>query len=270
MDFVDNYYPYEEFLENYNEYMRQGVEFDNMFSFRLGGIFRNSNQGARYTTIILAAFLVENWNRRSNLKVLFIFATVLSILFTGSRTGMLVTAVSLTVYMYKTNYIKKGIRTLITISFITALLYILFNDMGSLESVRAFSVKEGMGNSVAPKLAVLVDYLSNENSVFKLLFGYLDERRFHSSSPYIMNVFDSEYGGLIFCYGFCGFLMVILYIISIYRTMRCPTKFFFIVFLWVITSTIILSFRASFLVLLLLSRYYCLSRDSLSSVTIKH
>ena len=234
-------------------YEQNTVSADNILDFRLGGLFHNANQCSRYITFLLAGFLVLN-NEKPIRKLLpFIILAYYGVLLTGSRTGFAVASLVIIAYLFVDKRVSVGWRYGVTLSAILVFLYLIF--IGS-DTFRGFNVFDT--GSTDMKQETFRYYLSTENSIVKILLGYLDTSRYNTSGSdsYVMTKFDSDYGSLIFSYGFVGFLSILLYFFTIFRKMESNGKIFFVVLLWMYSSTIVKSFRAFFVFMLLLSCVY--------------
>ena len=249
--FLSTYYPLsEEDLAGLN--MQNAITADTIMNFRLGGLYHNPNQCARSITFLLAGFLVLS-NENNILKLLpFVIISYYAVLLTGSRTGVVVASLVIIAYFFMNKRISVGWRYGAILLGVFGAIYLIYagND-----TLRAFNVSD-TGSSDA-KLRTFLYYLSIENSVIRLLLGYLDESLYVSrAASYVMAGFDSDYGNIIFCYGFVGFFSIILFFVTIYRKMDRIGRVFFVLLLWMITSTIVKSYRALFIFMLLLSCVY--------------
>lgn len=74
-----------------------------------------------------------------------------------------------------------------------------------------------------------------------------------------MSIFDCEYGELFYNYGILGTLIYIIFFINVFCKLQKRKRLIFIFFLWIVSSTIIFSYRTSFLTMLMLSKYYTYS-----------
>lgn len=251
---IENLYPAGESELNSFEYMTQNINTNNISQFRLGGIYINGNQTARYVCLVTAAFLADRPDESLRKTILFILLALISVFVTGSRTGLVVIALIVGVHVLRNHSIPTRIKTFF---FTIALVVVIPLFISGSSSFRGFNVKQGFNDSANHKWYVLMDYLSQDNSFFHLLFGYADPDVFVPSRAGIMKIFDSEYGDMIYCYGFLGFFFVILFYIR--AAILCPKKnrLFFIVLFWAITSTVLLSYRMSFLFMLYLSHFIC-------------
>ncbi len=242
--FVDKYYPIswnEEGIEN----MINSVSVDNYRSFRLGGLYRNPNHCAKYITLLFAAFLVLNKDKKT-VYILFISAIVLfAISLTGSRTGFVVTGLLILLAIKNYSGTSKIQNWVLAIVLIVGLaLMIRSGDIG-----RGTRISEGMSDSFGLKLQMTLDYLRNEHSLSKYLFGNLDASMFQTDTAYS---FDCEYGYLIYCYGFVGFFAFVYLFYRLYKFIPRSNRLFFLVCLWMLTSSILMSYRTVFVFFLLL------------------
>lgn len=248
---IDRLYPVgEEYMAGYDYYL-ESIDLSNTFGWRSAGLFRNSNQTAKYVTVILGVFLVEN-KRFTLSSVVFVFVSLLSILLTGSRTGLIICLGLFMLSILQRN--KKGIlaRGFWPIFVLLLILFVLF---GSNLSFRNLQVTEGLDNSVNVKANVLQDYLEQDLSVFQFLFGNADSSRYVASSGSMLNKFDAEYGYLIYKFGFIGFSLFLLFWIDLFKTTPKRQRFLFTLLLWGITSSILMAYRSAFIFMFIMSLY---------------
>lgn len=252
-------YPVEKLTASSFEYMTENISSSNIFNFRLGGVFRNANQSARFTCLITAVYLADRHNESLRKTGLYLLLAFISVLLTGSRTGLVVFSLIIFVFLYRNHSIKRNLKVALVLLVMIAIVPSFFT--GSTQ-FRGFNVSQGFNDSANVKWYVLMDYLSQHNSAFHLLFGYGDVNTFQPSKINIFPIFDSEYGELIYTYGFVGFILVIIFYIKSIRICRKENRLFFIILLWAITSTILLSYRMSFLFMLFLSHFVSLNNSS--------
>ena len=236
-------------------YAQNTVSADNILDFRLGGLFHNSNQCARYLTFLLAGFMVLNSEKPIRRLLPFILVSFYAVLLTGSRTGFVVASLVLIAYLFVDKRITAVWRTIVVVGALAV--FVVMTLLGS-DTFRGFNVIEGFGNSANMKMDTFAYYLSSENSVLRILLGYLDVLRYDTSGSvsYVMGSFDSDYGSIIYSYGFIGFLCILFYFFTIFRKMDNNGKAFFVLLLWMYSSTIVKSYRAFFIFMLLLSCVY--------------
>lgn len=250
--FFDNAYPIGEDTP-WVEYMQTHITYDTVLNYRLGGLYHNPNQCATYLCFLLSFFLVNNNEKRRNRNVLiFSVFAFLSILFTGSRTGFVVASFVLYFGLLHQKRNRGSIGYLF-VAIAIILVYYLINNGNEL---RGFDVRSGFQNSANLKWDTFVYYLGHESSVVHLLFGHLDTSLFIGGNTNVMNAFDSEYGELVFRFGFVGIVFMLLFWWMTAKRLDRSCRFFFLNFLWVISSTIVASYRAFFIFMLLLSAIY--------------
>lgn len=253
VNLLDTYYPISENDTNGIAYMQNNITTENMLDFRMGGLYRNSNQCSRYLTFLLASFLVLNDEKPLRKLIPFVIVAFYAVLLTGSRTGFVVASMIIIAYLFVDKRVSAGLRYGVTFVAVVGFLFMIF--VGS-DTFRGGNVMDT--NSTDMKLATFGYYLSSENSVFRLLIGYLDVSRFDHEGAMIdvMNNFDSDYGSIIFSYGFVGFFAILIYYFTIFLKMDNKGRVFFLLLLWMYSSTIVKSYRALFLFMLLLSLVY--------------
>lgn len=249
---LDTYYPLSE-EDSANIHEQNVINANNMMDYRLGGLYHNSNDCARALCILLAGFLILNYEKSIRKLLPFVILTFYAVLMTGSRTGFVVASLIVISYLFVDKKVSVGWRYGVTLSAVLVFLYLIF--IGS-DTFRGFNVFDT--GSTDMKQATFRYYLSSENSIFRILLGYLDVSRYDTSesSSYVMARFDSDYGSIIFSYGFIGFFSILLLYFTVFKKMDGNGRVFFVLLLWMYTSTIVKSYRAFFVFMLLLSVVY--------------
>lgn len=249
---LNTYYPISE-EDRAAIYAQNTVNANNIYNFRLGGLYHNSNQCARYITFLLAGLLILN-NEKPIRKLLpFVIISFYAVLLTGSRTGFVVASAIIITYLFIDDRISAAWRYGTVFIAVAVFVFLVF---GGSSTFRGFDITNT--GSADLKQTTFSYYLSTENSVYRILLGYLDTTKFNNSEAtyHVMNSFDSDYGNIIFSYGFIGFFAILLYFFTIFRKMDKYGRVFFILLLWMYSSTIVMSYRALFLFMLLLSCMY--------------
>lgn len=250
ISFFERFYPIGADDVNAYTYMLENIDISSALNYRHGGLFHNANQTARYICVISVAFFALYKDEKVKDILLYIILSLSSILMTGSRTGLVVYSLSFLLFLHINPNVVKRTEFLI---YIVIVIFVLPLFIVGSSQIRGFNISQGFEDSANIKLDVLKDYFSQNNSIFHLLFGYSDTKLFVPTTSTIMSIFDSEYGDLIFDYGFLGFILVIGFYIKCFRLCEKKERIFFISLLWMITSTVLLSYRMSFVFMLLLS-----------------
>lgn len=256
VNFFNTYYPMSEEDLAQLEHMKEDILMN-----RMGGLYHNANQCARYITMLLGFFVVVNKETKF-LKILpFILIAYVSIILTGSRTGF-VTATCILFFAYfsqqKLSFDKKIVVGLLLI---VAFGVFAFNSFGTL---RGLEVESGLDNSIGYKIGAVSYYLDHESSIIHLLIGHLDVNLFERVYGVTQFGFDGEIGSLIYRFGFIGFISIMLVWYLFFKRSEKYSRVFLVNLLWIISSTILCSFRASFIFMLFLSVLYSNSRQSSS------
>lgn len=257
VSYLDAYYPIPEtFLKKY-EHMQSNITEENMLDFRMGGLYRNSNDCSRQLSFLLAGFLILFKEISLRKWLPFVVACFYAVLLTGSRTGFVVASSLIIFYLFVNKKLSVGLRLVFVLLAIGAFLYIPFYESDSLRGFDVFRT-----GSVDKKMDTFRYYLFTETSALRILLGYLDADRFDITyaPERIMSSFDSDYGSIIFSYGFMGFLAILLYFFTIFKKMDKYGRLYFIVLLWMYSSTIVKSYRGFFTFMLLLSIVYGISK----------
>lgn len=247
---LDTYYPVYEMNENSINYMRSHINTDNVLDYRLGGLYRRANICSKFLSFLLVFFLITNSKNNIRSLLPFIIICFLGVVLTGSRTGFIVSSLVIIVFLFVNKSISSTWRIILTVAVIVGFIVLLFWGP---DTVRGANLQIGGGTSL--KRQTFLYYLSSESSIFRILIGYLDTSRFDTSAD-LMSRFDSDYGSIIFSYGIIGFISILVYFFTIFfRTDRIG-RLYFILLLWMYSSTIVKSFRALFVFMLLMSLVY--------------
>lgn len=249
INFFDLAYPISEDDINYVEHIRNNISYDNLFDYRLGGLYHNPNQCSRFLSMLLAFFLCVNVNNKSKGIILFAAFAYIGILVTGSRTGFIIASLILYLGLLRQKRYSRRTRYIFYMIAFGGLIYIL--NSGS--ALRGFDIEGGLQGSTNMKWETFTYYIENETNVFSLLLGHIDTSLFSGQFGLAMDTFDSEYGEIIYRFGFIGFLCFMVFWYKSYRRVDKEAKFFFLTLLWGITSTIVTSYRTLFIYILLLS-----------------
>lgn len=251
-NFFDRVYPISEDDLRYFQHMQSTITYEAIFNYRLGGMYHNANQCARYICMLLALFLVINQNKKNRGVLVFSGIAYASILLTGSRTGFVVASLIL----YFGLLLQKAYKGTVKFAFIAMAVVGLGYIIGSGTALRGFDVQSGMNNSASVKWDVFMSYLTNERSIISLVLGHFDSSLFEGWNGGFVGYFDSEYGDLVFRFGFIGFLSIIIFWWMTFKRIEKSCRFYFLILFWCISSSIVASFRALFIFLLFLSVIY--------------
>lgn len=243
-------YPVSESDEGIFNYMRENISVAGIFKFRLGGLYRNPNQAARFITLITTVYLIDNKDKSIKKVLLFTSVCFLSVIMTGSRTGLVVFILLVAYFIYSTPQLSRNQKYPLLFIGVVALLPFFVIEV---EDLRAFQVEQGLSNSANLKWLVFADYLSQQNSFAHLAFGYADPDTFIPTTYTLMTKFDSEYGNMIYAYGILGSLAFFYFYYVCFKQSGKFERIYFILLLWIVSSTILFSYRMSFLFLFLMS-----------------
>lgn len=251
-NFFDTVYPISEDDLNRLENMQNTITYDDILEYRLGGLFHNSNDCARALTILLAFFYVLNQGERNRSLLLFSSIVYAAILLTGSRTGFVISTLIIYFGFLRQHRYAGTAKYLFIALSIIGIGYILSTGT----SFRGLDIESGMHNSANLKWNTFTYYLKTESSVLSFLFGHIDPSLFKGHYGVAMNKFDSEYGTLTYRFGIVGYCCILLFYWKTIKSIDKSKWFFFIVLLWMISSTIIAAFRACFIFMLFMSVVY--------------
>ena len=214
------------------------------FSIRFGGVYGNANLAAKYVSFLFLSFLLDN--KELKLKKILPLLTIasLSILLTGSRTGMFVLLFSVFFYTFKMAGKKYIIYPIILIA---VLAFVNFARTSLSTEYRGFALQEGLNDSMGEKSDLFFHTMS-EASAKDLLFGtfWVKEKG---------AVMDSEWGDSIFTYGWIYIFAYALFVFAYFKCLRKDSRMVMLIFLWAISSTFLMSFRTSVIALFILSKF---------------
>ena len=193
-------------------------------------------------------------NKKAIIKNAIAIAIYYAIFITGSRSGFIVSSLLILINLLINNEHSNLTRTISVI--IIIIVTLLFFGVNS-GNYRALDIQEGLSSSLNTKLLTFKSYLYNEDSLIKLTLGYWDSSIYANiAETGVMKTFDSDYGSIIFSYGFIGFIAIIFFIYSVFRDVRGIEKTYFLLILWMFSATIFKSYRMIFIFMLLLSIIY--------------
>jgi hypothetical protein len=232
--------------------------------YRLGGIFFNSNQFARYVEMIMVVLLceVKQFSKKS-LMIVFPFI-VLSVIATGSRTSMMVLILSILYYFYSAKIFSK--QKLAVIILVSAVVLYMVYRAASYDGLRVFALNEGMNDSLGVKWKLVTAYLNVDIPILKLLFGNLSGRALGVYINSDAMGTDWEIGNLILVYGFTFLVLVLIFYFILFKRYLPKYRVIFITLLWMFSSSILLNYRTAAVWMLILGLYY---RRSLEEKTLK-
>jgi hypothetical protein len=252
--FFNRNYPYDgDYAQYQSDYLKSAADRMSLVNrdLRLGGLFTNPNQCARYLNIIFAVFLIENYNAKLKPILPFLIIYVLSIIATGSRTGFFITIVVFSYYLYIKSTNKKNaskyILILLVLFFVSGFIYLANSELA--QTLRFLDFDEGLEKSLFTKIGILTNYLLENANLLKAMFG-----NFSNDGVFAIQ-FDSEWGELVYRYGLIFIFSLILFYLHFYRRTAPRSRLIFFILLWMISGTVLISYRASFVFLLALSKY---------------
>lgn len=245
VDFIDKYYPYEgDALGLTTDYILErssGSLYD--IGIRYSGIYRNPNQCSRYVVLLTSALLYIS---RRYIKIISVIIALISVLMTGSRTGFLVLSLVVVAYMF---YAEKRSMNILWIV-IGAVVITFLSSKVDLSGFRAVAIEEGVDTSLATKFVWFLQFITQENSILYLLFGHGTSA---NVAEYGIPLLDSEWGMAIFSYGIIGFAFYIYMLVEFFKKAPSKSKAIFVNLLWIISSTVFLSYRMNLVFVITLS-----------------
>lgn len=230
------------------------IDFSQFGIFRLGGIYINPNNYASFLGLVLTVILCEI-KQFSRLGIIALFILIpLSLVATGSRTGLIVLVFTAIYYLYSSKVMSLKKAVFITIIFSAVVSVFLFNSVT--DHYRILKVDEGIDNSIGVKINLLIDYINSDPTIDKLLFGNFSGEALQSYIGIYFSGMDFEIGNLILYYGFLFLITIVFFYTKIFKKMLPKYRVVFIVLLWMFSNSLLLSFRMSALWILILGVYY--------------
>ena len=246
INFIQTFYPYDSEASGRDMYAL--YERSNMSGFggiRLGGVFYNPNQFVRFMQMVLITMLCEikQFKKNEILVLLPIFA--ISIIATGSRTSFVVSMTLILAYMYYNRLFTARRVMLMSLIGFFIVGYVLSSV--DLDNYRMLKVNQGLDDSFSGKTKVLYHYLIHDLSLSQVLFGNLSGEVLlkipgaHMGTPTTSSDFDI--GNIIIYYGFSFALALITFFIVSYKSIEPKYRIIFVILLWMLSSSIICSYR---------------------------
>lgn len=226
---------------------------------RFGGLFHNSNQCMKYISLCTIAFILENHKKDLKYFLPFLIVVFLSAFLAGSRTGFMVIALSL-VIAYSMRSGHGNLRRNVSIMICFGVLYILSNFLS--DDFRLLKLSEGFEEkgSISLKYANLSYYLNVMDTVRAFLFGNASLENIKNLYNTPFSQFDSEWGNAIYFYGFTFITLYGFFLMNNVLKLKGIYIVSALMLIWIVSSTILFSFRTSFAFFLLLSKYVSASR----------
>jgi hypothetical protein len=232
------------YLTNINEYLEDG-------SFkRFGGIFYNPNIMGQIMVFWYA--IMRNFSTQIQRFVpVVILVALTSILFSGSRTAFLVFAIY-NVFLYWSKVLE---TSFVFVQILMGVLILALFNVSFIDKFRIFDISQGVTSregSGSMKLETFKKWIDHRTSPdnFNLpdfLFGHLNWNDI---------LFDNDVGYFLSFFGFAGAFLFLFFLCDIYKYSTKLGKLNFVILLIGIGATIIMNFRFSILLFLILSIGY--------------
>ena len=262
ISFFDSIYPPSgEFDWESSEYLVSHAEDANTLSalqeIRFGGIFHNPNRCMKYVSLCLVVFLVDNFEKPFIRILPFVLITITSSLLAGSRTGFVIVVISLLSFFYFRFNKGKSINLWSIIVPLSVSVLALI-ALSSILDLRVFRLAIGgaRDGSISSKFSNLSDYLSRVDSLRALIVGNFSLESVKELYQTSYTGFDSEWGDAIYLYGFIWLIFYIAFLIMIVFNTKGEGMISLFILIWIVSSTVIISYRTSFAFMLILSKYY--------------
>ena len=208
---------------------------------RYAGIFRNPNIMGQMMVLLYCCLARYVKERGYFLPIFSLF--FISVLITGGRTAA-ITLFVLGFFSAKQSlhFYSKFILVCLGIILLIMTIYIDFSGF----SFRALSIKEeGFMGGIQDRIGYLTNWLVTDIHLSSLLFGRATTDTF----------FDAELGYILEMYGVVGITILLLFFKRIYANTQREYRYLFFIFLISIAATVLINFRFSMLLFIILSMY---------------
>jgi hypothetical protein len=256
VNFYDRFYPYTGELRGFSsEFILQSAgHINSIVHRRYGGLYHNPNQAVRYITLLLAVFLIENKNNSLKNIYPYLFASSASLVLAGSRTGIVIGAFLIAMYFLFLRNKTFRFKGLFLVALFFATVGVVINLIYGQNELRVFQISSGIEGSLGTKVEWFFDFFKQLNSVLSFFIGHFSSS--NMQEIYGVTLLDSEWGELFYSFGILGTITLSLFYFKLFSLKDKNIRFYLIILLWGISSTVLFSFRMSFLFMLFLSKYY--------------
>jgi len=251
VDYFEMFYKYQgDQLGYQSEFLLSGAgDLDFTKYRRYGGLFHNPNQAMKYMTLLYLGALLF-WAKNSLPKFLIISLIVFtSVILSGSRTALIIYSITSVFYVF---FKVKLTGNNSVFSFVAAILGVIYGALyiaNKFKSERSFAVDDGLSDSIGVKFDWFFEVF-RQLDIGDLLFGHFWRS---SLANYNVQILDSEIGYLIYDFGIMGLFAWILAVSYLFYLCPKSYRLIFIFLLWSISSTILMSYRTSFVFFIVLS-----------------
>ena len=259
IDFFNQLYPYTGSLdsESADYLVSQSQEADSLSALeaiRFGGLFHNPNQCMKYISLCSVAFILENHGRRLITFLPFFAIVGISSVLSGSRTGFVIVLSSLAIAL-AFRFVKYKVAILLVVILSAIIVPPIFSSLK--DDYRLFQISSGLssGGSISLKYANLHSYLQRVDSFRALVVGNASIESIKELYGVSFTKFDSEWGNAIYYYGILFTIIYFSFLIQLVIRLKGYYRIAGLILLWIISSTILFSFRTSFAFMFILSKY---------------
>lgn len=269
---IEQFYPYEGdvawFSSDYllDHASDAGTDISKLEAIRFGGLFHNSNQCMKYVSLCTIVFMVENYKNNMKSSIPFLIVVLSSAVLAGSRTGFAIILLTVVIaYSIKLRYSSNMLGYFVIILGFVCIV-IISNYLS--QDFRIFKISEGFNDegSISIKYYNLSYYLNNPENIRAYLVGNASIENIKQLYNTPFTQFDSEWGNAIYFYGFSFFICYFIFIIKTIFKLKGIYIISAFMLIWMISSTVLFSYRTSFAFFLILSKYITASNKFRSKV----
>lgn len=208
---------------------------------RYGGRFYNPNIMGQ---IIILLYIITLKNKFKEINKYIQIITVLSLIFSGSRTAMIV-FIAIELLRYNENN-KNKLKIILSYAILFTV-YIVIDEINSIRSLDMVSGITQDNSSMSIKYNILKEYIvyMYQTNIFELLFGTLQ-----------MDIqFDSDIGYLLRFMGLVPFLALLFGLIKYAITTETKYRYINVMYLISIGATLVMNFKFIILLIIITNLY---------------
>ncbi|WP_279209733.1 hypothetical protein [Bacteroides nordii] len=264
MDFL---YPYtgdvvSESTDYLLEHSANATSLSDLQNIRFGGLFHNSNQCMKYISMCSIIYAIENLKTPIKLQLPFWAIVFSSALLSGSRTGFVIVFATVALMFFLRKRQQVSIKAIFLPAVFIIITFYCVSEIFS-SQFRMFDIKDGTsdGGSIVYKYANFAYYNNIVTEARQILVGNFDVDSICTVYHTPFSQFDSEWGNAVYFYGYFFIVVYFTFLIKTIGKLRGINIIAILLFFWIISSTVLFSYRTSFAFFLILSRCVCNSKQ---------
>ncbi len=262
---IDILYPYtgdvvSESTDYLLEHSADATSLSDLQNIRFGGLFHNSNQCMKYISMCAVIYAIENYRSSIKIQIPFWIIVFSSAFLSGSRTGFVIVFATVALMLIFRKKQEISLKTLFVSALLVCGVFYLASEVLS-SQFRMFDLKSGTsaGGSISFKYANFAYYNNLVTEARQLIVGNFDVDSIRVVYHTPFSQFDSEWGNAVYFYGYIFIVVYFCFLAKTIGKLKGVNLIALLLFFWVISSTVLFSYRTSFAFFLILSR--CVSNS---------